>query len=232
MHTDPAAAEKLNKKKPGIKKKYPALSVINQIMGRLMGTLPNILPTAVTIGYETKKIRESMGLEKDHYIDAWCIAVSALSGYEAPDFTDSVHNIKQFRRHDRANIKSQRERSYYLDGKLVAKNRTPRFEQQGPALSDLNLTEAEVSRLTVKKSTRYYNDKNRLMPGALVECEGKVFVLSGQLTGGKYYRAVGDNKTNYPSAKCRILQENTGLVFVLRKIASLRQQFIPALRYA
>ena len=115
---------------------------------------------------------------------------------------------------DRAIIKAQRERTYYLDGEMVAKNRKPRMEQIDPALSDLDLTEAKISRLAVKKSRRYYNQRDRLMPGALIRRNSEVFVLSGQLTGGAYYRAVGDSKTNYPAKECEVLMHNAGLVFV------------------
>lgn len=175
-----------------------------------------MLPTYVTYGYETKCIRELYDLDKDHYIDAWCIAISQLdSEPDKPNFDDSLHLIKQYRRHDKAKIKSQRERTYYLDGKAIAKNRRPRFEQTGPALSDLKLSKDKLARLTVKPSTRYYNTPDRLMPGALIECNGKIFVMSGQLTGGKYYRAHGDDKTNYPAKDCRVLMHNSGLVFVV-----------------
>lgn len=51
-----------------------------------------------------------------------------------PRFTN-VYQIRQFRRHDRQLVKAQRERTYKLDGVIVAKNRKPRFEQKGEALS-------------------------------------------------------------------------------------------------
>ena len=70
------------------------------------------------------------------------------------------------------------------------------------------------SRLTAEKSLRRYNDPSRVLPGTVFLYEGKRYVLSGQLTGGKYFRAVGDTKTNYPAAKCRILRQNEGLVFI------------------
>ena len=215
VHTSPEAKIRLSEKATGLKKKYHALSVVNRIIKLLLEGCAGIKPTYVTTGMETKCLRELYGLEKDHYTDAWCIAVSALDAEpEAPEFKGSVHGIRQFRRHDRALIKSQRERTYYLDGKAVAKNRKPRFEQEGPALSDLRLTEAEVSRLTVTKSTRYYNSRNRLMPGAVFLYNGKRHVMSGQLSGGKYIRAVGDGKTNYPARDCRITERNRGLVFI------------------
>lgn len=43
---------------------------------------------------------------------------------------------------------------------------------------------------------------------------GECHVLSGHLTEGKYFRAVGNAKTNYPASKCKITRHNEGLVFV------------------
>jgi hypothetical protein len=70
------------------------------------------------------------------------------------------------------------------------------------------------SQLTVEKSTRRYNDPDRLIPGALFEYMGEYHVLSGRLSNGQYLRAYGDKKTNYPAKKCRIIRHNEGLVFV------------------
>ena len=213
VHKDVAAFKKLESKKQGLKKKYHALSVLNQIMQPLLYELPKIVSTYVTTGHETKAIRETKGLKKDHYIDAWCIATSILDDCIEPDFAGSIHNIKQFRRHERAIINNQRERTYYLDGKMVAKNRKPRFEQKGSALSDLTLTRNETSKLNVTKSVRRYNTKNRHMPGSVFIYKGKYYVMSGQITGGRYLRAVGDEKTNYPAKDCRVFG-NAGLVFL------------------
>ena len=134
------------------------------------------------------------------------------------------YTIKQFRRQNRAIINNQRERTYKLNGKVVAKNRNKRIEQKEDSLHEwyekqvtkLGEEKAKelLKQLDVTKSTRYYNTENRLMPGAVFEYEGKRLVLSGQRTGGLYYNAVGDSKTNYPAKKCRILTQNTGLVYL------------------
>ena len=141
-----------------------------------------------------------------------CIAAYGV----APDITDEAETfeIKQFRRHNRAVINNQRERTYYLDGKPVAKNRKPRFEQKGKALSDAGLSRQELSRLTVKKSMRYYNSPDRIMPGTVFMYEGERYVLTGQLSGGQYYRALGCGSKNFPARQCRIVDRNRGLVYV------------------
>lgn len=158
-------------------------------------------------------------------MDAYCIGLAALSieNTEDPNFSNT-YRIKQFRRQNRAVINHQTERSYYINKTKVATNRRPRFEQKGEALSDwcqrqvTEIGQAEtdklLSLLTVKKSTRFYNDKYRVMPGAVFYYQGERHILSGQLTGGRYLRAYGDTKTNYPASKCRIVKHNEGLVFI------------------
>jgi hypothetical protein len=223
VHTETKWAEKLKTKQAGLLKKYHALSVINQIMPKLIQTLADKEKNFfVTTGKDTKATRDSFGLEKIHYVDAWCIAVSILDCNRMPHF--DTYNIKQFRRQNRAIIHSQHERIYKLDGVVVAKNRNKRIEQKDDSLhewyakkiAELGAAKAEklLRQLVVTKSTRHYNTKGRLMPGTVFEHDGKRLVLSGQLSNGQYYRAIGDSKTNYPAKKCRILTKNIGLVYI------------------
>ena len=235
VHTDPDAKSRLEKLKNGILKKYSALSVLNQaipyIWSRLAERVGMERLNACT-GRDTSMVRQSIGYEKTknnqmHEADAFCIACLGLGIGVVPGMTPEftyVHKIVQFRRHDRAIINNQRERTYRLNGETVAKNRRPRFEQKDSALSDWyeeqvkhhGRKEADRmrSQLTVEKSTRRYNDQDRLMPGALFEYMGEYYVLSGQLSNGQYLRAYGDKKTNYLAKKCRIIRHNEGLVFV------------------
>ena len=237
VHTDAKAREKLAMKKEGLNKKHGALSVINQIMPKLLLELADRYTTYVTTGFETRKTRDSYpGLAKDHHIDAWCIAMS-MSERKAqsvcPVFDDVMHIMKQFRRHDRAIIKYQRERRYYLDDKLVAANRRKRTSQtddkkatpqKEDSLHEWYLRTVEEkgaaeakrlqSKLKVVKSTRVYNDMQRDLPGAIFLHQNKRYVLTGRLTGGKYYRAEGYDTKNFPARDCKIVAKNAGLVFV------------------
>lgn len=70
------------------------------------------------------------------------------------------------------------------------------------------------SGLRVTKSTRYYNTKDRILPGAVFEYNGERHALQSQLTGGAYYRAADGGTKNYPARDCWILNRNTGLVFL------------------
>ena len=155
-------------------------------------------------------------------MDAYSIAGSILQP-SVLDLAVEGYEILQFRRHSRANINHQTERTYLLDNKTVAKNRHKRMDQKTDSLQEwyedaaARYGEKQAdrlrSRLTVKKSTRYYNSKDRLLPGTIFSYEGKRYVLTGQLTGGAYYRAYGQGKKNFPAKKVRILCQNEGLVY-------------------
>ena len=156
-------------------------------------------------------------------MDAYCIACSHLKPEETLVETEPFE-ILQFRKHNRAIIHHQTERTYKLDGVTVAKNRKKRMEQKTDSLEDWYVdmakehgkTQADAmrSRLAVIKSTRYYNTPGRMMPGTVFLYEGKRYVMTGQITNGKYYRAYDQEKRNFPAVKVRILTKNTGLVFV------------------
>ena len=224
VHKDAGTAERLSEMKAGLIKKYGGTSVLNQIIPKLVETLADLFPghAHVTNGWNTKKFREEHHLEKDHDVDAYCIACSHLKP-ENPQAETEPFEILQFRKHNRAKINHQTERIYKLDGSIVARNRRKRMEQKTDSLEDWyadmvkehGRTQADAmrSRLTAIKSTRYYNTPRRIMPGTVFLYEGKRYVMTGQITNGKYYRAYGQEKRNFPAANVRILRENTGLVF-------------------
>lgn len=217
----------------GFYKKYGALSILNQAIPYIYkGLVERFGEENVTIisGRDTKDIREYANLEKDHDIDAVCVA-SIGAGIIPKKPEIDCFEVKQYRRHDRALIKAQRERTYKLNGKVIAKNRKPRFEQQDLALSQwyeqqveaLGKKEADrlLSQLQVISSKRYYNNTNRLMPGAIVKYippkdkkpvipVGTIFIMESQLSNGQYFKF--KNK-NIPAKDCIILQNNKGLVY-------------------
>ena len=205
----------LNLEQIGIHKKYAALSVLNQAIPYIYHELVQIFGEEhvyACSGYDTQTVRTVYSIDKDHPEDAVCIA----GMYHTDMITDQTQafEVRQFRRHNRAIINNQRERTYYLDGKIVARNRSPRFEQKGKALSDLKLTRQEISRLRVKKSTRYYNNRHRIQPGVIFRYNGEQYVITGQITGGKYYRAYGQAKINFPASDCTLIKHNQGLVYI------------------
>ena len=210
----------------GFKKQYGALSILNQVIPHIYAGLVELFGVEhvhLCSGFETKQAREDLGLEKDHHLDAVAIYAACLG--DVPKNLDNLpdcHSVKQFRRHDRQRVCAQYERTYKLDGKVVAKNRKPRFEQPKdyPALSDAKLSPEQVSRLSVLPSYRSYKDPSRILPGALYLVDGKVCVLTGQQHYGEYllfkYDIVDDKgKAVAEKAKnCKLLCLNKGLVFV------------------
>lgn len=227
VHKDAKAAEKLKKRKAGINKKYHALSVLNQIIPHLAGELERMFGTQgffAARGWDTKQFRDVNGIGKDHDIDAYCIACGAMEAVRALDAPGESYEIRQFRRHGRAGINCQTERVYQLDGVTVARNRKKREEQKTDALDDWfqamesihGQKEAERmrSRLSVKKSARSYNNMGRVMPGAVFAFRGEPYVMTGQITGGQYYRAYGQKNRNFPARECGIVRKNTGLAYV------------------
>jgi hypothetical protein len=227
VHKSSITQGRLEKKKKGVLKKYHALSTINQIMSYLLENLNKIRPVLVTAGYETQRIRQSFSSlpikEKDdgtHYIDAWCIAISALDEIKGfPDFENSFYTIVQFRRHDRAIIYAQHERTYYYNGKAVAHNRHKRTGQANTKKKWDSLAEFRsqhpqlVSKLTVKKSTRSYSNTKRALPGAIYEYKNKRYILKGQKDNGTKWCGYGE-KEYIPSKDCTVIKKNSGLVFV------------------
>ena len=152
VHKDEKRRERLVAKKQGLLKKYHVLSVINQVIPFLLKELPGIRDTFVTTGYETYCTRKVFGLVKDHCVDAYCIALSALFGvWEADDTEPNRYDIGQYRRHDRKRIQAQQERTYFLDGKKVCKNRHKRTGQKELSLAEFRKKNPSlVSKLTVK----------------------------------------------------------------------------------
>ena len=211
----------------GEKKRYAGTSVLNQAIPYIAEALRNEVSHFDTCtGKDTHDIRELFDITKDHDNDAVCIAAYGAPVSEIKD-TVRTYEVKQYRRHDRARIRSQRERTYCVQNgytktgkpryKAVAKNRRPRYEQEKSgykALSDMEYTRQQISLLHVKKSVRYYNDTGRDLPGVEFFHNGKRYVKSGQSNGGIYLRAEGQGKTNFPASECRIVKKNRGMVYL------------------
>ena len=228
VHDSVEMQAKLRAKLKGQTKKYGALSVLNQIMPKLLKKLSTILPTYVTTGYETAQTRREYGLPKSsgssgHYVDAWCIAATQAGAVKGmPELDEPTTHVRQFRRHDRAIIKAQTERAYLLDGKVVAKNRHLRTGQVDPkkpadkqvySLAEYRRQFPEnIGRLEVRASSRRKNNRSRILPGAVFEYEGKQYVLRANQSNGTKFWGIGC-QSYAPAKKCRIVLHNTGLVF-------------------
>ena len=73
-----------------------------------------------------------------------------------------------------------------------------------------------MSALKAIESRRSYNDKKRILSGAVFEYEEKRYVLGGQKNNGVYFYPYGENpdKTHFQAKKCTILKQSGGLVFL------------------
>ena len=229
VHKDEKKAAALKKKKKGLLKKCNAITLINEIMPYLLDAYGKMYPTFVTTGKETQDVRIKYGFPKKetddgtHYMDAWCIGVAAcgLKPESAPNY-EKVYDLQQFRRHDRARVHRQSERSYYLNGEIVCKNRHKRTGQsdakKGQKVYD-SLAEFrakhphDVAKLTVKKSTRAYNDMDRPLPGTVVLYGKQRLVVSGK-TNDRFTFVQSNICKKASISKVQILAHNAGLVFL------------------
>lgn len=194
-------AGRLSLKKIGKKKKYGALSILNIAIPFILETFPKALACT---GWQTSRKRG--GMAKSHWLDAACIAVVNQDIDPLNVEVTKPFAIRQFRNHDRSLIHSQRERTYRLDGKVVARNRRRRFGQNVDSLEDWRLTHPrDVGCLCVDPSRRRYNNPDRMLPGAVFVFDGQRYVMSGQICNGRYLRAFGCGKRNFPAAKCEIV---------------------------
>ena len=218
VHKDEAWTMKLAATKEGINKKYGALSVLNQIIPFLTEALAVRFPDNcyVTDGLSTKEFRERHSICKDHNLDAYCIACSILHNI-TPQAPDSHFYVRRFRRHDRAVVSRVEERKYYLNGKLVARNKHKRTEQKTDSLEEFRLAyPKEVGRLTVSKGCAKYKDPKRILPGAIFIVMGKRMVLQGRhgksRTGKpNYFEFIG--KGNFTPTKCTFVHRGGGWQF-------------------
>ena len=222
VHTTKEAFLALKKKKEGVNKKYGALSVLNQIISYLVDELTKFFPghVYITDGRSTKAFRDDHNVEKDHYLDAYCVACSILDIEEAEPPEDNFL-VYQYRRHDRqACHKENVDRKYYEGRKLVAMNRHKREEQKSDSLDEYRETHSQtyISELTVKKHTPEYKDKDRIMPGALMKdmATNKLFVLNrsdGKHDGEVDYY-VSTDMTKHRAKRCQPVRRNAGLAYV------------------
>lgn len=221
VHKDDDWKEKLFKKKQGLNKKYGALSVLNQIIPKLTEELCNMFAGHMfaTTGKSTYDYRVVHNVSKDHWLDAYCIACSALP---KGCFDKTINNhiqyeMKQFRRHDRQVCQQQNvSRKYYLNGELVATNRHKAIEQETDSLEEYRNNGGVTDKLIVKEHKPINKRLNRILPGALMLVNGKlnVMVASKGLHNGKpdYYVFADGEKIN--PKKCMLIRKNTGVVFI------------------
>ena len=241
MHKDEKAVERLKKKKAGMNKKYGALSVLNQIIPRLIDELGSRFSgeTYVIEPKSTAEARRAGSIEKDHDMDAYCIACVAVNAVPSNDnISDNRYQMVQYRRHDRRALHQENNKRRYADpnGNVVATNRhkATMFLDNGKEVKEApdsveeyraKHSSAEISVLRVLDHKPTYRHTDRVMPGALVRYErtdkkskkvtNEMFVLDSS-DGFHYGRPdsyVSTNGKKYGYAKCSVIKHNAGFVF-------------------
>lgn len=221
VHTKKDTSLLITVRKVGERKKYAALSILNQAIPYIYQELINIFGkehTHICYGWQTKELYTRYNFGKTHSTDAICIA--ALGSSLTPCFNnENIFEIKQFRRHDRQLIHAQRERTYRFLDKIVAKNRKARLEQKDMSLDQYIASVPHeqrqyiLSNLKVTKSRRYYKNPNRYLPGTIFYFQNHRYVKSGQTSGGTTFRAIGTGGKNFAVSKCTIIPFG-GLVYL------------------
>ena len=221
VHKETAWQKKLAEEKVGFNKKYGALSVLNQIIPALTDKLSVLFPKYffVTTGKSTHDYRETHGVSKDHWLDAYCIACSVLPN-NACDSNINNHvpyELKQFRRHDRRALhKANTSRAYTLNGKSVATNRHKAIEQTTDSLEEFRQNHPDdVCKLKVKEHHHEYRNPGRNFPGCVFLVGKHTHVMQGT-SGSHNGKADGYYDTNgnsYSSGKCKFVAKNEGIVF-------------------
>lgn len=113
------------------------------------------------------KCRESVRkLAKAHWLDAYIGSWIGQENAKIEIHEVLVYRFVQFRRHSRQLIHARRDRNYYKDKKIVAKNRRKRCGQLEESLEEfgVQMGEQAVSKLGVtagKKMIRHKRNKSR-----------------------------------------------------------------------
>ena len=210
VHTDVKAAGILAKKAAGQRKKYDALGVLNQIIPFLMEKLSQDYEIAVTSGWETKEFRTVFDVPKDHWLDAYAIACSALTGFEI-QIPEYCYEIRQFRRHDRQACKREMlNRNYILDGRIVARNRHKAIGQKEDSLEEYIMAGGRADSLIVKHSKPAMKDMKRYYPGCQVIENGRIKTVMKRQSSYYWF----DDGTKISVKKINITLNNKGLIFV------------------
>jgi 5-methylcytosine-specific restriction endonuclease McrA len=226
VHTSPKAKEKLAEKAAGTAKEYADTSILNIIMPYLYSELKSMLGTeniALCYGYETEAARKSFGLAKSHSNDSYAMALMAI-GQASRIEKIEPYRYKQYRRHNRAFCDAQRDRLYKKDGKIAARNRRRRTEQEGISLAEYRselitalgkkIATREISKLKVyravkKKSTSI---KDVLFPpGCAVNYKGQRAVVKSFFNKGS--SLILEGISGYVPAKdCQLITKKAGIV--------------------
>ena len=217
VHSNPKADRKIKGLFEGIKKRYVHATILNSILPKFFqwfqSTFENVNKT---YGYEIKEKRWEYNLQKTHVVDAYLIAIGDKNPHDLTSCKSFL--FKQFRRHNRANIKRQEDRKYYIGKKKVAVNRNKRIGQSFDSLKDLVTKCAEdetvLNRLTVKPATRPKRSSKPFGMGDVVKFRRGIYIVKGFT--GNYLGFVDtvDGKYDKNMKEAELIIKNQGIVCI------------------
>jgi hypothetical protein len=193
----------------GVKKQFVHSTILNSIMPKFYSWLEaNFKEVSKVYGYETKNKRREFNLPKDHWMDAYLVSIGNSKPVE---ISIDPFQFKQFRRHNKANIKRQEDRKYYIGKKKVAVNRNKRAGQTFDSLKDLVEKEGEqiLNQIIVKPATRPKRSQKPFGMGDVVKFNNKFYTVKGFM--GNYLGFVGEEKYNKLMSKSELVMKNQGI---------------------
>ncbi len=193
----------------GVKKQFVHSTILNSIMPKFYSWLEaNFKEVSKVYGYETKNKRREFNLPKDHWMDAYLVSIGNSKPVE---ISIDPFQFKQFRRHNKANIKRQEDRKYYIGKKKVAVNRNKRAGQTFDSLKDLVEKEGEqiLNQIIVKPATRPKRSQKPFGMGDVVKFNNKFYTVKGFM--GNYLGFVGEEKYNKLMSKSELIMKNQGI---------------------
>ncbi|MBF0224597.1 MAG: hypothetical protein HQK76_03995, partial [Desulfobacterales bacterium] len=151
---------------------------------------------------------------KTHSIDAYLISLgNNVATYQS--FIEKIqepYKFKQFRRQNRANIKRQEDRKYYIGKIKVAVNRNKRTSQKFDSLKDLIAKQDcnILNLLTVRPAIRPKISQSLFQMGDVVKYNNKIEIVKGFM--GNYLGFIWKDKYNHNVKNAKLLIKNQGIV--------------------
>ena len=126
------------------------VSLLNSVMPALIEEVDKYCSKhgiifTITDGHETAKTRDAFGFQKDHCIDAYAISLADRTvdkSHVIP--ADVIYMKRRFKKKSKNIISARNQREYYLDGKLVARNRHKATDQKTDSLEEFMTSYAET----------------------------------------------------------------------------------------
>lgn len=169
------------------------MSIVRWRLVNYLSTLD--IDVSHTYGYDTKSKRISLGLDKAHYNDAFCIADGTTQERNEPCI------VNQVRRNNRSLEKFYD--AQYIDTRTGKKVKAAELNN-GRATRNKNLNSENLrmyrgekksaGRRSIRRKRYFYQT------GDLVKYEGRVYSVVGAITYGQYIKLDGLKKTPKPDA--------------------------------